>query len=273
MDNFIDSFSQIISDSIKSVLQTLTSEKILINLNRNDLLRVYDLSKEFKGEIIVSIIENVNNIRGGVFFYRKDLIGLSNLMLIGKFQQEDMFTDEKMDAAMELMRQLISSINVPFLERFGKKVDFQIREILEVDDSLIKEYDGEYYALFYNLQIGEENVNIIFFLDSLLNRIFKEKDGAEEIGKIENVDLLLDIEVPVAVKIGTAQMFLKDLLNLASGNVIELDQSVNEPVELVVNNKTIAYGEVVVADGYFGLKIKEVVNKAERIKRLSDREA
>jgi flagellar motor switch protein FliN/FliY len=78
--------------------------------------------------------------------------------------------------------------------------------------------------------------------------------------------------VPVSVKIGTTNIFLKDLLNLTSGNVIELDQSVNEPVELTVNNKTIAYGEVVVADGYFGLKIKEIINKTERIKRLSDRE-
>lgn len=273
MDNFIDTFSHIIAENFKNVLQTLTAENVSISVNRKGLSRIDEFSEDFNGEIIATIIENVNSVRGGIFFYRKDLIGLSNLMLTGKFQEEDLLTDEKMDAAMELIRQLLGSINVPFSDQFGKKVDFQIREILEVDDDLIKGYSNEYYAISYDLQIGEVNINVVFFIDSTLNRIFMEKDEAESIDKIENVDLLLDIEVPVAVKIGTAKMFLKDLLNLTSGNVIELDQSVNEPVELVVNNKTIAYGEVVVADGYFGLKIKEIVNKTERIKQLSDREA
>lgn len=270
MNDFINRFSEIIQDSLKNILQTLTAEKVTININSKGMAYIDDFSEEFKNENIATILESVNNVMGGLLFYRKDLIGISNLMLTGKFTREDVFTDEKMDAAMEFLRQLLSSINVPFSEQFGEKVNFQIREILEIDDDLIKGYDKQYYVVSFDAQIGQETINTVFFVDSVLENIFKEDSVGSE--KIQNIDLLLDIEVPVAVRIGTAEIFLKDLLNLTSGNVIELDQSVNEPVELTVNNKTIAYGEIVVADGYFGLKIKEIINKTERIKRLSDRE-
>lgn len=271
MDDFLSSFAKIILENIKSVLGALTSEGISIKINSKGLAQIDDFSEEFKNEIIATITEKSNNLASGILFNRKEFIGLTNLMLMGKFQEEELFTDDKMDAAMELLRQLLSSINLAFTEHFGEKIDLQIREILEVDDDLIKRYDEQYNVISYDIKIGENNVNALFFIDSRLNRLFKE--DAEESEKIQNIDLLLDIEVPVAVKIGTAKIFLKDLLNLTSGNVIELDQSVNEPVELTVNNKTIAFGEVVVADGYFGLKIKEIINKTERIKRLSDREA
>jgi flagellar motor switch protein FliN/FliY len=271
MDDFLGSFAKIILENFKNILGTLTSESISIKINSKGLAHFDDFSEEFKNGSIATIIEKTNNLMGGILFYREELIGLSNLMLIGKFQQEELFSDDKMDAAMELLRQLLSGINVDFTERFGEKMDLQIREILEVDDSLIKRYVEQYIAISYDIQIGEKSINALFFIDNRLNMLFKE--DAEETEKIQNIDLLLDIEVPVAVKIGTTKIFLKDLLNLTSGNVIELDQSVNEPVELTINNKTIAYGEVVVADGYFGLKIKEIINKTERIKRLSNREA
>jgi flagellar motor switch protein FliN/FliY len=270
MDNFLSKFSKIVSDNFKNILQTLTSENISINIISKGLATISDFSEEFKKESIVTVFESINNIKGGIFFYKKDLIGISNLMLTGEFTQEDVFTDEKMDAVMEFFRQLLSSINVPFSEQFGKKVNFQVHEILEVDDGLIKSYGKQYDVISFDVQLGQETVNAVFFLDSYLEKIFQ--DNEKDTDKIQNIDLLLDIVVPVSVIIGTTKIFLKDLLNLTSGNVIELDQSVNEPVELTVNNKTIAYGEVVVADGYFGLKIKEIINKTERIKRLSDRE-
>ena len=270
MNDFLSKFSKIIQDNLKNILQSLTTENISIIINSKGTAHIDDFSGEFRNENIATILESVNNIIGGLLFFKKDLIGISNLMLTGKFTQEDVFTDEKMDAVMEFLRQLLSGINVPFSEQFGEKVNFQIREILEIDDDLMKGYDKQYDVVSFDIQIDQETINTVFFVDSDLENIFREDSTEGE--KIQNIDLLLDIEVPVAVRIGTAKIFLKDLLNLTSGNVIELDQSVNEPVELTVNNKTIAYGEIVVADGYFGLKIKEIINKTERIKKLSDRE-
>ena len=83
-----------------------------------------------------------------------------------------------------------------------------------------------------------------------------------------NIDLLLDVELPISVLFGHTEMPLKDVLKLGAGSVIGLDKSVNDPVTLIVNNKPVAQGEVVVVDGNYGIRILEVQSTAERIRSL-----
>jgi flagellar motor switch protein FliN len=83
-----------------------------------------------------------------------------------------------------------------------------------------------------------------------------------------NIDLLLDVELPISVSFGHSEMLLKDILKLGAGSVIELDKSVNDPVILVVNHKPIAKGEVVMVDGNYGVRILEVESTADRIRSL-----
>jgi flagellar motor switch protein FliN/FliY len=78
-------------------------------------------------------------------------------------------------------------------------------------------------------------------------------------------DLLLDVEMPVSVSFGRAQIRIQDVLKLLTGSIIELDRSVSEPVEVIVNNCVIARGVVVVADGNYGVRIDEVVSREERL--------
>ncbi len=83
-----------------------------------------------------------------------------------------------------------------------------------------------------------------------------------------NIDLLLDVELPVSVSFGHCEMTLKDVLKLGSGSVIELDKAVNDPVSIIVNHKPIAKGEVVMVDGNYGVRILEVESTADRIRSL-----
>ena len=83
-----------------------------------------------------------------------------------------------------------------------------------------------------------------------------------------NIDLLLDVELPISISFGNAEMQLKDVLKLGTGSVIELDKSVNDPVTIIVNDKQIAKGEVVMVDGNYGVRILEVESTAERIRSL-----
>ena len=82
-------------------------------------------------------------------------------------------------------------------------------------------------------------------------------------------DLLLDVELPVCVSFGGAEMQLKDVLKLTTGSIVELNRSVAEPVELIVNNCVIARGEVVVVEGNYGIRIKQVISRQERLRTLS----
>jgi len=84
-----------------------------------------------------------------------------------------------------------------------------------------------------------------------------------------NLDLLLDIELPIMVRMGQTEMQLGELLKLTPGSILELNRAADAPVELLVNNKTIAKGEVVVVDGNFAFRITEIESTAARIRSLA----
>lgn len=83
-----------------------------------------------------------------------------------------------------------------------------------------------------------------------------------------NMDLLLDVELPIVVSFGETEMQLKDVLKLGVGSVIELGKSVNDSVTVIVNDKPIATGEVVMVDGNYGVRIIQVESTADRIRSL-----
>jgi flagellar motor switch protein FliN/FliY len=83
-----------------------------------------------------------------------------------------------------------------------------------------------------------------------------------------NLDLLLEVELPVVVTFGRTQLPLKDVLKLSSGSIVELNRLANEPVEVLINNSVIARGEVVVVDGNYGIRVTEIVSRQERIRSI-----
>lgn len=83
--------------------------------------------------------------------------------------------------------------------------------------------------------------------------------------KIGNLDLLKDVPIQVSVELGRTKMLIKDLLSLSSGSIIELDKLAGEPVDILVNGKLIAKGEVVVIDENFGVRITEIISPEKRL--------
>lgn len=78
------------------------------------------------------------------------------------------------------------------------------------------------------------------------------------------MELILDVQLQVAVELGRTKMLVRDVLALGPGAVVELDKHAGEPVEISVNNKIVARGEVVVIDENFGVRITEIVSASER---------
>lgn len=85
---------------------------------------------------------------------------------------------------------------------------------------------------------------------------------------IKNIDLILDVPLDISVVLGRTKKSIQDILNLGTGSLIELDKLAEEPVEILVNGKQIALGEVVVVDENFGIRITNIVSSVERIKKL-----
>ncbi len=97
---------------------------------------------------------------------------------------------------------------------------------------------------------------------------FPSVQSTEVGGTPKNIDFILDIPMSVTVYVGSTKMAIRDLLQLAQGSVIELDKVAGEPMEVMVNNKLVARGEVVVVNEKFGIRLTDVVSAAERVQHL-----
>ncbi|MHB8066995.1 MAG: flagellar motor switch protein FliN [Desulfobaccales bacterium] len=94
------------------------------------------------------------------------------------------------------------------------------------------------------------------------------QSGQIERGK-GNLDMLLDIPLEITAELGRAKMIINDLLQLGQGSVIELNKLAGEPLEILINQKLIARGEVVVVNEKFGIRLTDVISPLERIKQLT----
>lgn len=83
-----------------------------------------------------------------------------------------------------------------------------------------------------------------------------------------NITLLMDVPLTLTVELGRTRQFVKDILGLGEGSIIELDKLAGEPVDLLVNGKLIARGEVVVIDENFGVRVTDIVSPAERLEKM-----
>lgn len=86
--------------------------------------------------------------------------------------------------------------------------------------------------------------------------------------RVQNLDFILDIPLNVSVELGRTKVIIKDLLQLGQGSVLELDKLAGEPLEVLVNGKLVARGEVVVVNEKFGIRLTDIVSPLERIESL-----
>ncbi|MGL5617423.1 MAG: flagellar motor switch phosphatase FliY [Sarcina sp.] len=100
------------------------------------------------------------------------------------------------------------------------------------------------------------------------NVAFDNLSESSHISGYNNIDLIMDVPLEVSVVLGRAKKNIKDILNLGVGSLIELDKLSDEPVEILVNGKLIAYGEVVVVDENFGVRITSIISGKERLNSL-----
>ncbi|OPJ60870.1 flagellar motor switch phosphatase FliY [Clostridium oryzae] len=97
---------------------------------------------------------------------------------------------------------------------------------------------------------------------------FQPLGGSKSSGQPRNIDLILDVPLEISVVLGKAKKSIGDILALGTGSLIELDKLAEEPVEILVNGKRVAFGEVVVVDENFGVRITNIISNSDKIKSL-----
>ena len=86
-----------------------------------------------------------------------------------------------------------------------------------------------------------------------------------QVGCSENMGLLLDLELPISVSFGKVQVLFQELLKFSIGSIVELNRTLDDPVEITVNDHVIARGEIVVVKGNYGVRIREIASRKERL--------
>ncbi len=208
---------------------------------------------------------------------------VSNLMMgIEAFKGE--ITADDRDAFLEALNQMFSSTTVSFREKAGLELKFSGFKTIDYGSLEAALGDRKYYLFesqFSIAKAGEEKMAVIIPEESFVAQSPKkvEKTETAEPNKkkqvpaearidSEKINLLLDLELPVMVRIGSTELKIIDIMKLGIGSIIELEKHVDDPVELLVNDRLVARGEVVIYENNFGLRILEVVSKEERIKSL-----
>jgi flagellar motor switch protein FliN/FliY len=94
-----------------------------------------------------------------------------------------------------------------------------------------------------------------------------ERERAVPAGS-RTLELLLDVDLPISISFGKAQLPMKDVLKLTTGSIVELNRGINDQVEVLVNQCLIARGEVVVVEGNYGVRIQEIASRLDRLRTL-----
>ena len=133
----------------------------------------------------------------------------------------------------------------------------------ELEDAMLKMLD--------DLPQEESSADDISFEKSSASKAeFQQLSQPSGSSEPSNIDLLMDVNLPVSIELGRTKMSISDILALGPGSVVELARLAGEPVDVMVNHKLVARGEVVVVDENFGVRITQLITPEERVRLLGD---
>ncbi|QQW99176.1 flagellar motor switch protein FliY [Helicobacter pylori] len=213
---------------------------------------------------------------------------LSDLMLGGEGASKEEMDNDDLDAFKEMASNIFGAIATSLKsQELLPKLNFTTTNA-EIAKELPKKEDYAKMIVFSFKMEALKESQIILLTTAAFERQFEKthqeekeeetkKSATEEVKthdasleniEIRNISMLLDVKLNVKVRIGQKKMILKDVVSMDIGSVVELDQLVNDPLEILVDDKVIAKGEVVIVDGNFGIQITDIGTKKERLEQL-----
>ena len=216
---------------------------------------------------------------------------LADLMMGEEVSDREDVSEDDLDASKEIISNIFGAIanslsaqkEMPILSFVIDEIEFKN----EGEEVSLENFNTMYI---YKFNIGELNSLYMFIIDEQLKNAISADNNTANISndtstastqdsvssvtmnndEMKNIALIMDVKLPVRVRIGRKKMLLKDVLNMDIGSVIELNQLANDPLEILVDNHVIALGEVVIVDGNFGVQITSVGSKKDRLIQLKE---
>lgn len=283
-------FLKLLQDEIVSTIEGLTGATPKVELHGNIEI---DSKTTLTPPIAVSRVKVTGDINTNmsVAISTNLATAIGDMMLGGDGAEKEDMDEDDLDATKEILSNILGSLSTALkAQKNMPKINFNIEDIKFKDPSQVVVFVDFNHLLIFNISIKSCMDNLSFALDTnLYSKLMGENQPKEIMEKIEktnsepqeseskgslnssenrNIELIKDVALPIRVRIGYKKMLLKDVLSMDIGSVIELDQLANDPLEILVGDKVIAIGEVVIVDGNFGIQVGEIGTKRERLEKL-----
>jgi len=251
---------------------------IISNIIPPIVLVKIDVSGDVNAKVMVALPPNLS-------------ASLSDMMMGEEASEREDVSDDDLDATKEIVSNIFGAIsNTLSAQKELPVLSFSIESIEFINDD--NEISLESFSTMHIYKFSIESLNslLMFIIDEPLKIALNGEEKKEELAsnesvvaiatdecekqisftteELSNISLIMDVKLPVRVRIGKKRMLLKDVLNMDIGSVIELNQLANDPLEILVDNHVIAQGEVVIVDGNFGVQITSIGTKRERLNQL-----
>ena len=202
---------------------------------------------------------------------------LGDLMLAGEGTPKTDMNDDDLDAIKEIISNVFGALKTTLgAQENMPNLDFEITNVFFVD----KEEDISEYAYAINMECKINDVVKVcqvVFDENVFDELTPSQETHESSvpvkhndlkGEIKNLEMLLDIKLQLRVRIGSKIMLLKDVIGMDIGSIVELNQLAKEPLDILIEDKKIGEGEVVIVDGNFGIQITSIGSREERLNSL-----
>lgn len=252
MDHFIEIFRDAISAVLTQCSGTPWKVQIADNPGEASPLQIH--------------VAVAGNLAGSIRFQFTSTAGssLAQAMLMTPEVATE-FGSEEREAVEELIRQVCGVAASALRPRFAD-VSFQVSSDSSAwEQAATRSYSLEHGGIQSALQLCL-SPEILATLQT--RAIETDRPVLRQALSNGNLELLLDVRLGVRLRFGSRRMRLREILELHPGTVVELDRQVQEPVDLLVDTKLIATGEVVVLDGNYGLRVTNVITPRERVESL-----
>jgi len=285
----MSSFMKLFEDETVGTIEALVGETPSIELKEEQELSI--ISNIIPPIVLVKLSVTGDVDASAMIALPPNLVAsLSDMMMGEEASDREDVSEDDLDAAKEIVSNIFGAIgNTLSAQKELPIFSFTVNSIeLVAEDAAVSLEDFAIMNI-YNFTLSSINSPLTFIIDEKMSNALSpnvskedtsadsfDNSGADKSGsgvnlsndEMNNIALIMDVKLPVRVRIGKKRMLLKDVLNMDIGSVIELNQLANDPLEILVDNHVIAQGEVVIVDGNFGVQITSIGTKKERLIQL-----
>jgi flagellar motor switch protein FliN/FliY len=282
----MDNFLELLEKEVVATIEGLIGKKPEVGLKSKEAL------SEFSNIIAPLVVADVSvkgdtNAKMRVMLSPRLATALSDMILGGEGASKDEADADDLDANKEIISNILGALSTSLgAQKSLPKLTFAIENITFIavgEDVDISDFSR---LVVFNFSVDAIKDVIMFTLDTAFENALDKKEPVQTFEhaveqkiiapekvplnseEMKNIGLLMDVKLPVKVRIGSKKMLLRDVINMDIGSVVELNQLANEPLDILVDNKKIAEGEVVIVDGNFGVQITSIGTKKERLEQL-----